>query len=163
MSNPLLLDGHKFDMRIYVLVTSMNPLEAYVYKEGFARLSTQRYSLDGGDINNKFIHLTNFSVQKENLESEGPKTDQNYAMNSLEKQMGGCKITLRMLREKLSKQGIAWSKIESQIDSIVVKSLVSVMNLIPQNPNCFELFGYDIMIDQNLKCWLIEVNSSPSL
>jgi len=77
--------------------------------------------------------------------------------------MGGCKITLRMLREKLSKQGISWQKIESQIDSIVVKSLVSVMNSIPQNPNCFELFGYDIMIDQNLKCWLIEVNSSPSL
>ena len=38
--NPLLVDGYKFDMRIYVLVTSMNPLEAFIYKEGFARLST---------------------------------------------------------------------------------------------------------------------------
>lgn len=45
VSNPFLLDGFKFDMRIYVLVTSINPLEAYIYKEGFARLSTERYDL----------------------------------------------------------------------------------------------------------------------
>lgn len=68
LANPLLLEGHKFDLRIYVLVTSINPLEAYVYKEGFARISTQKYSLDSEDIGNKFIHLTNFSVQKDNLE-----------------------------------------------------------------------------------------------
>jgi tubulin polyglutamylase TTLL5 len=34
---------------------------------------------------------------------------------------------------------------------------------IPHQPNSFEIFGFDIMFDQNLKCWLIEVNSSPSL
>ena len=40
IANPLLLDGYKFDMRIYVLVTNFHPLEAFVYIEGFARLST---------------------------------------------------------------------------------------------------------------------------
>lgn len=42
----MLLHGYKFDMRIYVLVTSMNPIEAFIYKEGFARLSTELFSLD---------------------------------------------------------------------------------------------------------------------
>ena len=37
------------------------------------------------------------------------------------------------------------------------------MSQIEPNPNCFELFGYDIIIDEDMKCWLIEVNASPSL
>ena len=45
----------------------------------------------------------------------------------------------------------------------MVKSLIAVQTEIPNNPNCFELFGYDMMIDTNEKVWLIEVNSSPSL
>lgn len=85
-------------------------------------------------------------------------------MSLEEKEIGGCKITLKSLRKKLQPSGIDWeTQIRPQIESIVVKSLISVMNSIEPNPNCFELFGYDIMIDEDLKCWLIEVNSSPSL
>lgn len=52
LKNPLLLKGHKFDMRIYVLVTSFNPLEVFLYKEGFARLTTQPFTLDINDLKN---------------------------------------------------------------------------------------------------------------
>ena len=45
IKNPLLLRGYKFDLRIYILVTSMNPLEAFIYNEGFARVSTELFSL----------------------------------------------------------------------------------------------------------------------
>ena len=66
LKNPLLLRGFKFDMRIYALVTSMNPLEVFLYKEGFARMSTEQFSLDPEDMNKLFIHLTNVAIQKNN-------------------------------------------------------------------------------------------------
>ena len=50
LKNPLLLKGYKFDLRIYILVTSMNPLEAFIYNEGFARVSTEKFSLDLKDL-----------------------------------------------------------------------------------------------------------------
>lgn len=43
VSQPFLIDGFKFDMRIYVLVTSCDPLKIFVYKEGLARFATMRY------------------------------------------------------------------------------------------------------------------------
>merc|ERR1719453_1452871 len=66
VDRPLLLNGYKFDLRIYVLVTSFQPLEAFVYEDGFARFSTQPYTVDASSLSNLFIHLTNSSIQKHN-------------------------------------------------------------------------------------------------
>lgn len=61
--NPLLINGHKFDLRIYVLVTSFDPLRVYVFKEGLARFATEAFSTAGGK-KSKFVHLTNYSINK---------------------------------------------------------------------------------------------------
>ena len=44
ISNPMTFNGYKFDLRIYVALTSINPLRLYVYQEGLTRFATHKYS-----------------------------------------------------------------------------------------------------------------------
>lgn len=59
VKSPYLIMGKKFDMRIYVLVTSFAPLECWLYREGFARFSGSVFSMDKASLSDQFIHLTN--------------------------------------------------------------------------------------------------------
>ena len=51
-------------MRIYVLITSINPLRIYIYEKGLVRFSTEAY--DPTDLMNRYRHLTNYSLNKNN-------------------------------------------------------------------------------------------------
>ena len=62
---PLLIGGKKFDMRLYVLVTSYKPLRAYISKQGFCRFCTVKYNANMADMDNMFVHLTNVAIQKQ--------------------------------------------------------------------------------------------------
>ncbi len=62
IANPLLIRGYKWDMRIYVLLTKARPLTVYLFKEGIARFSSERY--DTKSLKNVFAHLTNTSINK---------------------------------------------------------------------------------------------------
>ena len=64
IANPHLINGFKYDLRIYVLVTSYDPLRIYMFKEGLTRFATYPYTTKIKDISKRFIHLTNFSVNK---------------------------------------------------------------------------------------------------
>ena len=69
ISNPLLINGYKFDLRVYVLVTSFEPLRVYVYKEGLVRFATEPYNETFEECRfwgpkSKYAHLTNYSINK---------------------------------------------------------------------------------------------------
>lgn len=67
ISDVLLVDGLKFDFRVYVLVRSIYPLSIYLYKEGLARLATNQYEPPSNhNLTDKMMHLTNYAINKLN-------------------------------------------------------------------------------------------------
>lgn len=79
LHKPYLIDKLKFDLRIYVLVTGMNPLRAYIYHEGLARFATETYvSPLGSNLGDLCMHLTNYAINKDSddfIFNEDPNKD----------------------------------------------------------------------------------------
>ncbi|XP_065053036.1 polyglutamylase complex subunit TTLL1-like isoform X1 [Rhopilema esculentum] len=150
IDNPLLIGGKKFDLRLYVLVTSYRPLKCYLYKLGFCRFCTVKYNADVNELDNMFVHLTNVSIQK-----HGDEYNSSH----------GGKWTVHNLRVYLegTRGKEVTEKLFDEMDWLIVNSLKAVQNVMTSDRHCFENYGYDIIIDDNLKPWLIEVNASPSL
>jgi tubulin polyglutamylase TTLL6/13 len=65
ISNPCLLDGLKFDLRVYVLLCGVDPLRIMIYQEGLARFATERYNTPNcTNMSHLRMHLTNYAVNK---------------------------------------------------------------------------------------------------
>jgi hypothetical protein len=152
IDNPLILFGHKFDLRIYVVVTSFDPLRIYVYREGLVRFASEKYSNDVfQDEKSKFSHLTNYSINKNN---------ENYVQNeNANDDDSGFKWSLSALQSHFEAEGIDCKLMWSKLYDIIIKSIMSIDEQTKaeirkcsiNRGNCFELFGYDILLDTNLK------------
>lgn len=77
VANPHLIEGLKYDLRIYVLVTSYDPLKIYLFKEGLVRFATEKYSTNLQSLKKRFVHLTNYSVNKK-ADGYVKNTDNNH-------------------------------------------------------------------------------------
>ncbi|NXG71321.1 TTLL4 polyglutamylase, partial [Baryphthengus martii] len=162
LHKPYLIGGRKFDLRIYVYVTCYDPLRVYLFKDGLVRFASCKYSSSMKNLNNKFMHLTNYSVNKKNTE---------YKSNSDETACQGHKWALKALWSYLTQKGVNCEAIWEKIKDIVIKTIIAsepyvngLVKMYVRRPYCcHELFGFDIMLDENLKPWILEVNISPSL
>nr|XP_020443669.1 tubulin polyglutamylase TTLL4 isoform X2 [Monopterus albus] len=162
LHKPYLISGNKFDLRIYVHVTSYDPLRIYVFSDGLVRFASCKYSSSMKTLSNKFMHLTNYSINKKNSE---------YQSNSNDKACQGHKWALKALWQYLGLKGVNTTLIWEKIKDIVIKTIIAsephvnnLLNIYVRAPySCHELFGFDIMLDENLKPWILEVNISPSL
>ncbi|XP_073970895.1 probable tubulin polyglutamylase TTLL2 isoform X2 [Rhodnius prolixus] len=151
IQNPLLIGGYKFDLRLYVCVPSFHPLTVYAYREGLARFSTDKFSLN--DLSNKYAHLTNCSVNK-----QGP----GY-LEMKDKVGAGCKWSLKQLRYYLNQNGYDDWLLWQRINKLIVLTVASQLSGVPHTSNSFVFYGFDVLIDVELKPWLLEVNLSPGL
>ena len=100
-------------MRVYVAVTSVNPLRVYVYNEGLCRFASEKYTMD--NVKNKYSHLTNYSINKNN---EGGSLGQNQIKWSF------CDFR-KYLEEHEVGGFLNMDRLFTQIDQIVLKTIIS--------------------------------------
>ncbi|CAH1243846.1 TTLL7 [Branchiostoma lanceolatum] len=165
MDKPFLLDGYKFDLRVYVLVTSCDPLRVFLYQDGLVRMGTEKYhSPTDGNIDELCMHLTNYSVNKHN---ENFQKDEDVSK--------GSKRSIRYLNNFLTKNGYDVPLLWFNIQNLIMKTLIVAEphmlhayrmcragNHAGNESVCFEVLGFDIFLDKKLKPWVFEVNRSPS-
>ncbi|XP_063230632.1 tubulin polyglutamylase ttll6-like [Bacillus rossius redtenbacheri] len=161
ISRPFLIDGFKFDLRIYTLITSCDPLRVYIYNEGLARFATSRYQEPTlVNISNVYMHLTNYSVNKHS---------RTYVVDD----EAGSKRKISSINKWLESRGYDVPELWSRIDEVIVKTVIAAQPMLKHSYNtsfsthddaisCFELLGFDIMLDHKLKPYILEVNHSPS-
>nr|XP_051711606.1 tubulin polyglutamylase TTLL11 isoform X6 [Oryctolagus cuniculus] len=164
MCKPLLIDKLKFDIRLYVLLKSLDPLEIYIAKDGLSRFCTEPYQEPSAqNLHHVFMHLTNYSLNIHSgnfIHSDSAST--------------GSKRTFSSILCRLSSKGVDIKKVWSDIISLVIKTVIALtpelkvfyQSDIPTGrpgPTCFQILGFDILLMKNLKPVLLEVNANPSM
>ena len=166
---PLTIDGKKFDMRVYALVTSVDPLRILVYKDGLVRLCTSTYNVpDESNVYESYMHLTNYAVNKLSSNFVQSNDDGDNEERS-------SKRSIIWLWKWMNEQGIDHRPIWRGICDIIVKTLLSTqaylsraygackMSAQDRNPfTCFEILGFDIILTDDFTPILLEVNHTPS-
>jgi hypothetical protein len=155
IEQPLLVHKRKFDMRAYALVRqeSSGEIRAFAYRDAYLRTTSVQYTTKNLD---KMIHLNNDAVQK-NGEDYGKFESAN-------------KMSLEEFQKYLdthhSKDGInVRQRIMPQISGLMADAVrAAAPRLNPRGiQGCFEVYGFDFMIDSNFRVWMIEVNANPCL
>lgn len=166
ISDPcLLFNGSKFDLRVYVLVTSFHPLRLFIYEEGLVRFASERYNSNQESLSDPFVHLTNYSINKINTA---------YRSNNDQASNQGHKWSLSTLWRYLNERSLSDVNVDhlkAKINDMVIKTVIAsedqinklTKKYVKSRYTCYELLGFDILIDSNFKPWLLEVNISPSL
>lgn len=161
--NPHLINNKKYDLRLYIVTSGFSPLKIYLYEEGLVRFASDEYSVEESNKHNRYMHLTNYSVNK-----CSSHFDKNINVSN---ECTGSKWSLTALKTYFKSNNMDFEKTWTSIKDIVVKSMISVAEetiettkkLTKHKNNLFELYGFDILIDADLRPWLLEINLNPSL
>jgi tubulin polyglutamylase TTLL4 len=128
VSKPHLIRGYKYDLRLYVLVTGFDPVKIYLFKDGLVRLATVQYSTAKSSLKQRFVHLTNYSVNKKadtyikntnspnKTQSAGQDEDQEEAKVE-------SKLSFAQLRKEYKKMGVDYNEVFNNIKDLIIKTV----------------------------------------
>jgi tubulin polyglutamylase TTLL6/13 len=166
LTNPYLIDSLKFDLRIYALVYGVDPLRIFIYDQGLARFATEKYlEPNSTNFRNMYMHLTNYAINKNSSKFEfNEDSDQAYT---------GHKRCLEAIWKYIDGNGGDSRATKQRIADIIIKTVCTIEPILNQiykscqiheydNSCCFEVLGFDIILDSGLNPILLEVNHSPS-
>lgn len=166
LSRPFLIEGLKFDLRIYVLVTGCNPLRLFIHEEGLTRFATEKYKKpSSANIEQMRMHLTNYAVNR--------KSKKFVANKNADEDSVGHKRSLSSTFIWLEENGYDVDTLWDDICDIIIKTICAIQPSLAHtyhscqpddvtNAMCFEILGFDIILDDRLRPWLLEVNHSPA-
>lgn len=152
--NPFLYKGRKFDIRCFMLITSVNGrLKAFWYSEGYLRTASQPFDLIS--VQDPGKHLTNDCMQKK-IAGYGTFEKSNKLLyHEFEEYLISTGYDSNILRSKIVPR-------MRDISTVLIKATCSKIDP-HRRQQTFELIGLDFMIDEHFNCYLLEANNSPSL
>ena len=159
IDKPYLIRGRKFDIRLYVLVTSIDPIRMYIYDNGLARFATHDYQKE--KVDDLQGHLTNAKVNS---------CSENYVRGKLgSESIENSKWSLTFLFQFLASEGVDTEALMRKIEKAVISTMISGLSVVKGHHQRFiksryvsyELFGVDVLVDENLNISILEVNISP--
>lgn len=152
--DPMLLPPHgrKFDLRVYFLIASVDPVRVY-YHDGTTRSSLETF--DASDLKTMGQHLTNVAVQKQDKELyEAHKEDLRQSFYALE----------RVLRDEFPGHPSPIEDIRAQMRHALATVFLSAKEKLVRSEysdRAFSLMGADFIIDSKLQVWLLEIQEGP--
>ena len=165
VKDPLLINNKKFDMRAYILVTGMNPLRIYFYRDGYIKIAVKDFTFDHKFIKDGCVHITTSDTNQECYDGKEYKYDTDiYDAKS--------HFWSYMHFERYcAKRGINYTEIMEQMKDIFIKTFISLnsdfieimKNRNKYDRNLYQLYGLDLMVDINNKVHLLELNRNPSM
>ena len=150
LERPLLYKGRKFDIRVWGLGTSQQ--DFYFFNDGYIRTSSFEYT---SDLSDEYVHLTNNCLQMSDARNYG-KHEQGNTVSFAEFEA--------YLNEEWPEYKLNFERdFLQRMKDIAFDCYLSAKSTM--NPakrrNSFELLGFDFMVDEDFRVWLIEVNTNP--
>ena len=128
IQNPFLIDGLKFDLRIYVLVVNLKPLEIHICDEGLVRFATVNYEFpEEKNLNQIFMHLTNYSLNKKNDAYKFTEDKNNTDSGPTKSAGNGSKRKLSTVFNYMETKGYNIERIRTAIDDLVIKTVFALL------------------------------------